>query len=216
MKKKIILLALFIGPLLFFLFLATGHVNHDSLPVFSKDVTPIANFNKEVTFKEKITVLTFLGKRPKERATEIFNLNEVVFKKISKYKNFQLITVYDTTALNELNILRNRLLRTSGDFFHKWKFIALDSLQTQKLFNSLDTETTLNEFNSSKQAFIIDKFGLQRGRKDDDKIGDIMKQYDMTSVNSLKNKLYDDVEVTFFEQFNKGRKSREERLRGEE
>ena len=208
---------MFLGPLIFFLFLATGHVNHESLPVYSKNVLNIDSLaNKEVTFKEKITVLTFLGKSPESKSVELFNLNEVLFKKIAKYKNFQLISLYDSTASGELETLKKRLQSTAGNKFYKWKFIPLSEIKSQSLYNSLASDFKLENNGSSSYAFIIDKFGLQRGRKDDEKIGDIMKQYNMKSVNDIKNKLYDDVEVTFFEQFNKGRKSREERLKGEE
>lgn len=214
MKKKLILLSLFIGPLLFFLFLATGDYEHKKNPIFSKNVVDIAQFDT-ISFKEHINIIQFLGSNPKDKSVQLFNYNEVVFKKIAKYKKFQTISFYTEDASAEIEILKKRLAVKAGNKFFKWSFIKLDSLQTTLIFNSLDSDSALDSNLASNRSFIIDKNGHLRGRDDDDEIADgVIKGYDMSSVNELKNKLLVDTKNIFY-QFNPGAKSREDRLKGE-
>ncbi|MGY5352490.1 hypothetical protein ACXGQW_07995 [Wenyingzhuangia sp. IMCC45533] len=211
MNKKIILSLLFFGPLAFFIFLSLGEVNFKPCEVYKTDVVDVAEFNKSnISFKDNINVITFLGNKPNKMETQVFNINEVVFKKLAKYKKFQLISFYHSNT-SEINIIKSRLEKTAGDKFSKWHFINLDSLQTNKIYNSLKADETLNSNLASDKAFIIDKKNQQRGRTDDDKMGEQVYAYDMLSVNDLKNKLLTDTENVFYEQ-EVSTTSRKERL----
>lgn len=212
MKKKIILILLFIGPLGFFIFLSLGDVNFKPCEVFKTNVVEIADFKKDTTsFNNNINVLTFLGTKPLSKEIQLFNLNQVVFKKLNKYKKFQMISVYNKSDHPEIKIIQEKLAKTSDDKFFKWKFICLDSLETVQLYQSLKTVTPLDTNLASNHAFIIDKTRNQRGRTDDDKIGEDVFAYDMSSVNDLKNKLLTDTENVFYEQ-EVSTTSRKERL----
>lgn len=212
MKKKIILILLFIGPLGFFIFLSLGDVNFKPCETFKTDIAEIADFKKDTTsFKNNINIITFLGTKPLSKETQLFNLNEVVFKKLDKYKKFQMISVYTDKNNAEIKAIKEKLAQSAGDKFFKWKFIYLDSTETATLYNSLKTIEKLDSNMSSNQAFIIDKNNNQRGRTDDDKIGEDVFAYDMSSVNDLKNKLLTDTENVFYEQ-EVSTTSRKERL----
>gem|GEM_PF-1117736 len=212
MNKKIILSLLFIGPLAFFIFLSLGKVNFMPCEIFKTNITDVSTVdNGEITFKDNINVITFLGKKPSLKDTQIFNINEVVFKKLAKYKKFQMISFYCNENNPQIDIIKKRLTKTAGDKFFKWKFICLDSLQTASIYNSLKTDTPLDVNFASNKAFIVDKKNNQRGRTDDDKIGEDVFCYDMSSVNDLKNKLLTDTENVFYEQ-EVSTTSRKERL----
>ncbi|MGY5354768.1 hypothetical protein [Wenyingzhuangia sp. IMCC45467] len=212
MKKKIILILLFIGPLGFFIFLSLGDVNFKPCETFNTNIVDVATFKKDTTsFKDNINVITFLGNKPLLKETQIFNINEVVFKKLAKYKRFQMISLYTSKDNSDIKIIQEKLAKTSGDKFFKWKFICLDSLETATLYQSLKTISDLDKNLASNQAFIIDKNNNQRGRTDDDKIGEEVFAYDLSSVNDLKNKLLTDTENVFYEQ-EVSTTSRKERL----
>lgn len=211
MNKKIILSLLFFGPLAFFIFLSLGEVNFTPCEVYKTNVTDVINFNnKNISFKENINVVTFLGNKPSKMETQIFNINEVVFKKLAKYKKFQLISFYNSNNA-EIDVIKARLEKTAGDKFFKWHFINLDSVKTNKIYQSLKVDNPLDVNFASNKAFIIDKKNQQRGRTDDDKIGEQVYAYDMSSVNDLKNKLLTDTENVFYEQ-EVSTTSRKERL----
>ncbi|ANW95099.1 hypothetical protein AXE80_01760 [Wenyingzhuangia fucanilytica] len=212
MKKKIILILLFIGPLGFFIFLSLGDVNFKPCEIFKENIIDVATFKKDtISFKDNINVITFLGKHPNLKETQLFNLNEVVFKKLDKYKKFQMISFYTNKNNPEIISIKEKLSKTAGDKFYKWKFIHLDSLETLKIYQSLKTINDLDASLSSNKAFIIDKNNNQRGRTDDDKIGEDVFAYDLSSVNDLKNKLLTDTENVFYEQ-EVSTTSRKERL----
>ena len=82
---------------------------------------------------------------------------------------------------------------------------------TVQIYNSLKTNSSLDVNLSSNNAFIVDKKNQQRGRTDDDKIGEEVYAYNMSSVNDLKNKLLTDTENVFYEQ-EVSTTSRKERL----
>lgn len=212
MKKKIILSLLFIGPLLFFIFLSLGEVNFTPCKTFKTNIPDIATTaNVPISFENHINVVHFLGTKPQLKDTQTFNINEVVFKKLAKYQKFQMISFYVGKDNPEIETIKNRLQKTAGDKFYKWKFICLDAMQTTATYTSLKTTEDLDINLASNKAFIIDKKRNQRGRTDDDKIGIDLFAYDMSSVNDLKNKLLTDTENVFYEQ-EVSTTSRKERL----
>lgn len=212
MKKKLILSLLFIGPLVFFIFLSLGEVNFKPCEVFRTDVMDVVDLQKDsITFKEHINIIHFLGKHPDSKETQVYNLNEVVFKKLDKYTKFQLISFYVGANNPEIETIKKRLEQTGDDKLYKWKFICLDSVQTVAIYNSLKTKTALDTNLSADDSFIIDKKLQQRGRTDDDKIGEEVFAYNMLSVNDLKNKLFTDTKNVFYEQ-EVSTTSRQERL----
>ncbi len=211
MNKKVILSLLFFGPLAFFIFLSLGEVNFKPCEVYKTHVVDVSTFtNNKISFKNNINVITFLGKEPKNMETQIYNINEVVFKKLAKYKKFQLISFYHGNH-QEIKNIKTKLARTNGDKFFKWHFINLDAAQTTQIYQSLKADEHLERNFASNKAFIIDKKNQQRGRTDDDKIGEQVYAYDLSSVNDLKNKLLTDTENVFYEQ-EVSTTSRKERL----
>ena len=81
----------------------------------------------------------------------------------------------------------------------------------QGQFNSLQTQLSLDENNSSPYVFIIDKKRTLRGRNDDEDVGTLYG-FDATSVAEINNKMVDDVKVILAEyrlalkKYNSGRK----------
>ena len=60
-QKYIVLFALFIVPLLFYVFLQLGTHNFGKLTVINKNILDVSHIDKRFNFKDKVTVAIFLG-----------------------------------------------------------------------------------------------------------------------------------------------------------
>jgi len=81
MKKVLVLVVLFILPLVAYLFFASGVNNFGKLPVLTEEVTDVSVINPAYTFKEKITILGFLGNDIEYIKGNLFNLNQKIYKR---------------------------------------------------------------------------------------------------------------------------------------
>jgi len=200
--KISVLLLTFIVPLLFFLFLASGKVNFEKLPVLTTNVVALSSLDSESTtsFKNRISVLCFLGNDLSKMQQQVFNLNEVVYKKAAKYRKFQIVVVLPKGSEKEVKLLKTELSRMLDKDLEKWHFVYSAPLAINQLFTSLKTPIKLNADFAADEVFIIDEDISLRGRLDDeDTANGILFGYSMHSVATLKNKLLDDLEVVLYE-----------------
>ena len=92
MKKYIVLSVLFVLPLVVYLFFASG-VNHFAkLPVVTNTVVDVAEFSDE-QFKDKITILGFLGNDVSQKKGNALNLNQKIYKRFHGFEDFQFLMV---------------------------------------------------------------------------------------------------------------------------
>lgn len=198
-KKRVVLFLLFVFPLIFYLVLSSGINNFAKLPVITKNVSDISLIStpNTVTFKNKISVVCFLGDNVAAIKGSIFNLNQKIYKPFYGFKNFQIIAIYPLGKEKIVNQLKSEI----GAFTDmiKWKFVASNKEQINALFSSFKTGEKLNNGQIEK-AFIIDKSVNLRGRTDDkDFKNGKLYGYDMSSVAILKDKMMDDVKVLLAE-----------------
>ena len=197
-KKIIILFCTFIVPLLFFLFLASGKVNFNKLPVLTEKVL---NVDGDGSFRNKVTVVSFIGENPTlETYQKMLNLYQVVYKSTEKYKKFQVVVVVPENTEGLVKKLKNELLKVGATDLSKWHFVAKKTEAIQKIFLSFETPYKLNEAKAVSEVFIVDEQLRLRGRTDDEDAADgVLFGYDMGSVAVLKNKLREDLKVIFYE-----------------
>lgn len=200
MKKKAVLLALFIFPLAFFLLLSTGINNFTKLPVVTPNVVDvsIADSTGTVQFKDKITIVCFLGYDVDKVKGSFFNLNQKIYKPFYGFKNFQIVAIYP----KESELVVEKLKSDLGNFTNmvKWNFVAATDTEIDSIYNSFQTTYTLEPTKYSSRAFIIDKDVNLRGRNDDEDYEDgMLFGYNMQSVAELNNKMKDDVKVVLAE-----------------
>ena len=94
MKKYIVLTVLFVLPLVVYLFFASG-VNHFAkLPVRSNSVVELSTY-AEIPFKERITILGFLGSNVETKKSNALNLNQKIYKRFKE--------IYSADDPQELN-----------------------------------------------------------------------------------------------------------------
>ncbi len=198
-KKRFVLIALFIFPLLFFLVLSTGVVNWTKLPTLTEKIKDLKEVDstQTISFQDKVTVLTFLGKDIESAKGSIFNLNQKIYKEFYGHIAFQSVAVYPYSAQGEIDDLRKKI----GKFTNmgKWNFIALSRSEIENLYESLNTNEKLDNLYSNR-AYIIDKDQNLRGRNEDkDEENGMLFGYNMNSVGELNNKMEDDIKVLLYE-----------------
>ena len=193
MKKYIVLSVLFVLPLVVYLFFASGVNNFAKLPIVTNTVVDVAEFSDE-QFKDKITILGFLGTDVSQKKGNALNLNQKIYKRFHGFEDFQFLMVQPQGTEEKCQQLVDELSRSTQVDTTGWKFVFLDPIQIQLVFDRLNTPLSLDETLGSPYVFIIDKGIALRGRDDNDNIG-----YDARSVADIHNNMVDDVKVILAE-----------------
>ena len=195
MRKYIVLTILFVLPLVVYLFFASGLNHFAQLPVLKNNITDVSDYSQE-SFKNKITILGFFGSNVQDKHGDALNLNQKIYKRFYQFKDFQFLMIQpigtDSLVLN----LKNDLRRGTDTDLINWKFISLGKEELNSVFNSLNTNISLDSNYGTPYVFIIDRDSNLRGRDDDD---GIKYGYDSRSVADINNNMLDDVKVILAE-----------------
>ena len=197
-QKYIVLFALFIVPLIFYIFLSISTYNFAKLPVLTNNVIDISALNNTKTFSDKVSVVAFPGKNIDEVKGELFNLNEKIYKKFYGYTVFQFIVIAPEDSKAEVNKMLEKLAPYTNMI--KWNIVYGDEVEIKTLFDSFNSNVKLDENLHTSKAFIVDKEMNLRGRTDDKDADDgKLFGYNMRSVSELTKKMHDDVKVVLAE-----------------
>ena len=194
-KKYIVLTILFVLPLVAYLFFASGVNNFAKLPVLKEKVFSISDYSK-VDFNQKISILFFLGSNIQDRQGDALNMNQKIYKRFYDFEDFQFVVICPLESEQLADDLKNKLEMGTNTDMKKWNFVFLDNNVIQEVFNSLNTNTTLDQYSGSPYVYIVDKNRSLRGRNDDD---GIKFGYDSRSVADINNFMVDDVKVILAE-----------------
>lgn len=215
LKKYAVLTILFVFPVVIYLFFASGKNNFATLPKLTEKVSGLSNFTtaagEQITLEDKITILGFWGKGLKQKQSDALNLNEKIYKRFYEFQDFQFVMLLENGQEAAVENLKSALREGVGTDLVKWNFVYGTPAALQEQFNSLQTQLSLDENNSSPYVFIIDKKRTLRGRNDDEDVGTLYG-FDATSVAEINNKMVDDVKVILAEyrlalkKYNSGRK----------
>lgn len=196
MKKKFVLIILFVFPLVAYLFFASGVTNFGRLPVLTEDIAELDVLQSSERLGGMITILGFLGENLEVKKANAFNLNQKIYKRFYEFKDFQMVMVVPYGTEEKVSELKNELSALANT--RNWKFVFATEEQIKELFNSLATDLQLDEYLSTPYVFIVDKERNLRGRNDDDGEG-VKYGFDATSVADINNKMEDDVKVILAE-----------------
>ena len=194
-KKYIVLTILFVLPLVAYLFFASGVNNFAKLPVLKENVFSISDYSK-VDFNQKISILFFLGSNIQDRQGDALNMNQKIYKRFYDFEDFQFVVICPLESEQLADDLKNKLEMGTNTDMKKWNFVFLDNNVIQEVFNSLNTNITLDQYSGSPYVYIEDKNRSLRGRNDDD---GIKFGYDSRSVADINNFMVDDVKVILAE-----------------
>lgn len=198
-QKFIVLFALFIVPLLFYIFLQLGTHNFGKLPIVVENVLDVSHVDKNYSFENKVSVVLFLGDAVAKADGELFNLNEKVYKKFYGYTDFQLIALAAKGQETAVEKLKKRMAINTN--LIKWNFIFCEKEALEAIFEGLKTTYNLDANSHSSKAFIIDKeVNLRRGKstikaQENEKL----LGYNMKSISELKDDMHDDIKVVLAE-----------------
>ncbi|NJW52411.1 hypothetical protein [Salinimicrobium oceani] len=215
MKKFFVIFVLFALPLVAYLFFASGVNNFAKLPVLTQEVYQLESFTNveedggEVSFDNKITILSFPGTDPMEYLTNAYHLAEKIYDPYSEFKDFQLVSIVPEGSEAEVELLKRKISEIVD--IEKWIFVSSSAEDIQSLYDSLETDLVLSGDLSTPYAFIIDKDGKLRGRDEDDD-GEPLFGYDTGSLHVINNKMNDDVKVILAEYRLELKKYKEEGL----
>ena len=182
-------------PLVAYLFFASGVNNFAKLPVLKENVLSISDYSK-VDLNQKISFLFFLGSNIEDRQGDALNMNQKIYKRFYDFEDFQFVVICPLESEQLADDLKNKLEMGTNTDMRKWNFVFLDSNIIEELFNSLNTNTDLDQYSGSPYVYIVDKNRSLRGRNDDD---GIKFGYDSRSVADINNFMVDDVKVILAE-----------------
>lgn len=189
-------MVLFIFPLVAYLFFASGVNNFGRLPVLTENVVDVSSVSKNHTFKDRISIVAFLGSEVENQKTIALNLNQKIYKRFYEFNDFQFIILVPNGSQNQVEELKYELSQLAD--ISKWNFVFGESKQIEKVFDGLGTNLELDENLGTPYVFIIDKDVNLRGRTDDEDEGE-KYGFKATSVAELNNKMEDDVKIILAE-----------------
>ena len=199
-KKFWLLVALLIGPLVFYLLILTGKNEFRRLPVLQKNVIDISVIepSQQVAFKERINIVCFFGKELLQHKTNALNLNEKIYKHFNGFKDFQFVIILPEGTQEDAKELQSDLEFNTD--ISNWKFVYTSTENIQLIFNSFKTNLSLDQNSYIAQAFIVDKAVSLRGRNKDEDIHDgMLYGYNSETVSEIHQKMIDDVKILLAE-----------------
>ena len=194
-KKYIVLTILFILPLVAYLFFASGVNNFAKLPVLKENIENISDYSN-IDFKDKISILIFIGYNIEGRQGDALNLNQKIYKRFYQFDDFQFVVISPIGLEKPAEDLKNKLESGTNTDMKKWNFVFLKTDMISKVYNSLGSNFDLDSNYGSPYVYIVDKNKSLRGRNDDNVI---KSGYDSRSVADLNNFMVDDVKVILAE-----------------
>lgn len=196
MKKTFVLVTLFVLPVVVYLFFASGVYNFGKLPILTKEVMDVSDFDNTISLENNITILGFMGSDVLGKKGNAFNLNQKIYKRFYEFNDFQFVMVASEGMKTQTEELKKELAEITK--VEKWNFVFLSDTEIESLFQSLQTNLTLDDKLSSPYVFIIDKDKNLRGRNDDEDEG-TKYGFNTSSVAELNNKMEDDVKIILAE-----------------
>jgi len=206
MKKKLVLIALFVLPIVAYLFFSSGIYNFAKLPVITEKVADVTKVtNREIktpshssktplTLKDHVSVVGYLGDNLTSNIGYTANLNLMIYKYFVKYEDFQIILFVSPGSeqvINDLKIELGRIFDVT-----KIRFVQASKEQARTHFESLGTSLSLSANGSHPNVFVIDKaLKLRSGHEDKKPNG---YGYDMTQAVEM-GYMKDDIKILLAE-----------------
>lgn len=204
MKKVLLLVALFIVPIVAYLFFASGVNSFIKLPVVTENIPELPTHWKplsdnQVQMKNKITILGFTGNDISYVEGNITNLAHKIYDKNKDFVDFQVVMIAPKGTEEAINKLEQQL-RVNIDL-KNWHYVLADDHEIQEYFKKLNLLGGLDSKFGTSNVYIIDKELNLRGRKGKNKKGEeeYREGYNTISAADLHNEMADDVKVILAE-----------------
>ena len=203
MKKVLLFLALFIMPIVAYLFFASGVNSFIKLPIVTPTVSEIPQWKSlsgnTVQLKNKITILGFTGTDIESVKGNIANLAHKIYSKNRDFVDFQVVYVApngtEESIQKEIDVLKRDI------DFSTWEFVFADNESIKNYYDQLQLVGNLDSKFGTPSVYILDKELNLRGRKGKNKKGEeeYREGYNTISAADLHNEMADDVKVILAE-----------------
>lgn len=204
MKKKAVLIILFILPLVVYLFFATGVNSFIKLPTLTEKIADVnpnwKSLNGEkVSLNDKITILGFSGENIMENRGNFFLLNQKIYNRNKEFKDFQIVFIAPDGTQDKVKSILERLDKLTDTKGYHFVFAKPEEIQT--FFNTMKLVGKLNDNFGSPNVYIINKERNLRGRKGKSVQGkpEYREGYNVQSSAELHNEMTDDLKIILAE-----------------
>ncbi|WP_299682413.1 hypothetical protein [uncultured Dokdonia sp.] len=206
MKKKLVLIALFVLPVVAYLFFSSGVYNFAKLPIITEkiaDVTTVTSreiktseysSDTPLTLKDHVSIVGYLGDNLTSNIGYTANLNLMIYKYFLKYEDFQMILFVSPgseQAISDLKIELGRIFDVT-----KIRFVQATKEQAKAHFESLRTPLSLSPNGSHPNVFVVDRALALRSGHEDKKPN--AYGYDMTQAVEM-GYMKDDIKILLAE-----------------
>lgn len=200
MKKFLVLGILFLLPITAYLFFSLSTNYFKPLPVLTHSVAEVDAFKtfdgKPVQLEDRITVLGFFGSDLEAHRAYAYNLAHKIYSKNHEFNEFQFVILLPKGTEEQAREIELKLTAIAPT--DSWFFAFGSEEAIRRVFDSLQSNITLDANISTPYVFIIDKERNLRGRDDDEDEG-IMYGFDSSAIAEINNKMSDDVKVLLAE-----------------
>ncbi len=201
MKKYLVLSILFILPITVYIFFAMSTSYFKPLPIITHSVSELDGFKtlegNPVQLENRISILGFFGSNLVEHRAYAYNLAQKIYGKNRTFKEFQFVILLPNGTEEQVRNIETKLEQIAP--LDSWFFAFGSETDIERVFNSLESNLTLDSNSASPYVFIIDKERNLRGRKDDGNNKEILYGFDSSTIAEINNKMSDDVKVLLAE-----------------
>jgi len=204
MKKVLLLVALFVVPVVAYLFFASGVNSFIKLPVVTEKIPELSSnwqslSGEPIQMKNKITILGFTGDNEQNIKGRIGNLAQIIYDKNKDFVDFQVVYIAPISLKDDVEKYLQFLSRDID--LKNLFFIFAQKSEIEEYHKKLGLVGKLNSDGGTSFIYIIDKELSLRGRKGENKDGveEYKEGYNSSSQEDLKNEMADDVKVVLAE-----------------
>lgn len=206
MKKKIVLIVLFILPLSCYIYFSLAKHNSLFLPVITENVSELPAGTtldgKPVSLQGNISIVGFLGDDMTKKKETVFNINEKINNKYKGFADFQVVMLMPEGEQEEVKKVTEQLKRMAD--ISNWRFLFVSPEQLAAFHSSFKSKQKLDADNGTYYLYILDKERRLRGRDGktkDKKTGkyEYRDGYNSFLAAELHNEMTDDIKIVLRE-----------------
>ena len=155
-KRNLILGILFFLPVFFVLILSLSKDNYNTLDIVKEGVVELPRNDADLTLKDHITVLAFLGNKPMDNVIAASNLKELIYDKFKGFKKFQIVVLVNETAKEDAE----RLFREIATYedLRFWHFVYANEYELLSTFKGLKSDIELDEKSNTYAIYLLSVF----------------------------------------------------------
>lgn len=200
MKKNIVLFALFVLPIVAYIFFASGVNTFSKLPTLTPKIQDLGNWKslngEKVTLDKKITVLGFSGTEIYKNRGNYFNLNQKIYQRYHKFNDLQFVVISPIGTEKDVAYILEKLGEITD--VAQWKFVFAEPKEIQAFYDQLKLREKMDQNLGTANVYIVDKERNLRGRKVQGE-KEYKEGYSTFHLSELSNEMLDDFKIILYE-----------------